>query len=80
MNSQQTKLLERITLEPGIMGGRPTLRGLRFPVGDVLELLANGLSEEEILSQHPVLEKEDIQAALLFASIKLKKTTTIHAV
>ena len=61
------------------MGGRPTLRGLRFPVGDVLELLASGLSEEEILIQHPVLEKEDIQAALLFASIKFKKTATIHA-
>lgn len=62
------------------MGGRPTLRGLRFTVGDVLELLANGLSEQEILEQHPILEKEDIQAALLYASLKMKNTViTNHA-
>lgn len=79
MTAQQKKLLERITIKPGLMGGKPTVRGLRFPVGDILELLANGLSEEEILAQHPVLEKDDIHAALLYASLKMKNTVVIHA-
>lgn len=61
------------------MGGRPTFRGLRFPVGDVLEMLASGMSEQEILEQHPLLEKDDISAALLYASLKIKNTTVIHA-
>ena len=61
------------------MGGRPTIRGLRFPVGDILELLSSGMSEGDILEQHPVLEKDDIAAALLYASLKLKNTVVIHA-
>ena len=61
------------------MGGRPTIRGLRFTVGDLLELLADGLSEKEILEQHPLLEKEDISAALYYASLKMKNTVVIHA-
>ncbi len=72
-------LLNRITLLPGLMGGKPTIRGMRFPVSDVLELLSSGLSESEILEQHPLLEKEDIKAALLYASFKLKNTVIIHA-
>lgn len=79
MTLEQLSLLERITIKPGLMGGKPTIRGLRFPVGDILELLASGLSETEILDEHPVLEKEDIKAALLYASIKLKNITVIHA-
>ena len=65
MTAQQQILLQRITIIPGLMVGKPTIRGLRFPVGDVLELLANGLSQQEILQQHPILEAADIQAALL---------------
>jgi len=61
------------------MGGKPTIRGLRFPVGDVLELLANGLSQQEILQQHPILEAADIRAALLYASLKIKNTVIIPA-
>jgi len=61
------------------MGGKPTIRGLRFTVGDLLELLADGLSEKEILEQHPILEKEDISAALYYASLKMKNTVVIHA-
>ena len=80
MDTKQKLLLERITLIPGLMGGRPTIRGQRFTVGDVLELLADGLNEQEILEQHPLLEKEDIQAALLYASLKMKNTVIIkHA-
>lgn len=79
MNSEQQKLLERITLVPDMLGGKPTIRGLRFLVSDVLELLSSGLSEENILDQHPLLQKEDIQAALLYASLKMKNTIVIHA-
>lgn len=72
-------LLNRITIIPGLMAGKPTIRGLRFTVSDVLELLASGMSAGDILEQHPVLEKEDIQASLLYASLKLKSTVIIHA-
>ncbi|RYE23796.1 MAG: DUF433 domain-containing protein [Sphingobacteriaceae bacterium] len=72
-------LIERITLVPGLMSGKPTIRGMRFTVSDILELLSSGLSENEILEQHPILEKEDIKAALLYASFKMKNTMIIHA-
>lgn len=74
-----SSLLDRITIQPGLMGGTPTIRGLRFPVSDILELLSSGLTEAEILEQHPILEKPDIAAALLNASMKIKNTVVIHA-
>ncbi|WP_207514662.1 DUF433 domain-containing protein [Longitalea luteola] len=72
-------LLDRITIQPGLMGGKPTIRGMRFPVSDILELLSSGLSEADIIEEHPVLEKADIAAALLYASMKIKNTVVIHA-
>ncbi len=74
-----SSLLDRITIQPGLMGGKPTIRGLRFPVCDILELLSSGLTEAEILEQHPILERADIAAALLYASMKIKNTVVIHA-
>ena len=74
-----TELLKRITIVPGLMSGKPTIRGMRFPVGDILELLASGMTTEEILEQHPILEKEDIQAALLYAALRTKNTLIINA-
>ena len=50
------------------MSGKPTIRGLRFPVGDIYEMFARGMTNEEILEQHTILEKEDIQAALFYAA------------
>jgi uncharacterized protein (DUF433 family) len=79
MQERHKKLLERITLKPGLMSGKPTIRGMRFPVGDILEMLADGMSVESILEQHPILEKDDINAALLYASMKMKNTVVIHA-
>lgn len=76
---KQQELLERITMKPGLMSGRPVIRGMRFPVGDILEMLASGMSVEDILDQHPILEREDINAALLYASLKMKNTIVIHA-
>ncbi len=61
-------LLQRITAEPGKCGGRPCIRGYRFRVKDVLELLAQGASWEEILADHPFLETDDIRACLAFAA------------
>ncbi|MBP9664814.1 MAG: DUF433 domain-containing protein [Pyrinomonadaceae bacterium] len=61
-------LSERITINPNQCGGRPCIRGMRIRVSDVLELLANGLSKEEILDEMPDLEIEDIHAVLAYAA------------
>jgi len=58
----------RITLEPGKRGGRPCIRGLRISVYDVLEMLAEGMGEKEIIEDFPELESEDIRACLAFAA------------
>ncbi len=60
--------LQRITVEEGKCGGRPCIRGLRIRVKDVLELLSSGASYDEILSDYPDLEKEDILAAIEYAA------------
>ena len=57
-----------ITVEPGKRGGKPCIRGLRITVYDVLEYLASGMSEDEILSDFPDLTREDIRACLAFAA------------
>lgn len=59
--------LHRITIDPAQCGGRPCLRGLRIRVHDILALLAAGASEAEILGDYPLLEREDITAALEYA-------------
>jgi uncharacterized protein (DUF433 family) len=61
-------LLNRITVNPEVCGGRPCVRGLRIRVADILNLLAAGASEDEILADYPYLEREDISAALEFAA------------
>ena len=61
-------LLDRITQEPGKCGGRPCIRGTRMRVADIIDLLAAGASEHEILNDYPTLERDDIRAALLFAA------------
>ncbi len=58
----------RITIEPGKMGGAPCIRGLRFTVATVVRMVAQGMSTEQILEEHPSLEPEDIQEALQFAA------------
>jgi uncharacterized protein (DUF433 family) len=62
---------DRITVEAGKMGGRPCVRGLRIRVTDVLDLLASGMSQEEILADYPSLEPEDFAAVLTYASKEL---------
>lgn len=63
-----SSLLARITVNPNQCGGRPCLRGLRVRVKDVLDLLASGVPEAEILDDFPYLEADDIRAALAFAA------------
>ncbi|MCG8457936.1 MAG: DUF433 domain-containing protein [Holophagales bacterium] len=67
------KIQERITLDPNVLGGKPCIRGLRITVGTVLGLLASGHSEEEILSAYPYLEREDIPAALSYATWRVEE-------
>jgi uncharacterized protein (DUF433 family) len=60
--------LDRITFEPGKMGGRACIRGMRVTVGLVVSLVAEGLSWDEIISDYPYLEREDIRQALSYAA------------
>ena len=64
-------LPDRITAEPGKMGGRPCIRGMRIRVTDVLEMLAGGATEAQILTDFPFLELEDIRAALAYAAVQV---------
>jgi uncharacterized protein (DUF433 family) len=66
-----------ITIEPGKRGGKPTIRGTRMTVTDVLEYLASGMSEEEILADFPDLTTEDIKACLAFAADRERKLATL---
>lgn len=61
-------LSKRITLDPDLCNGKPTIRGLRITVNTILEFLSAGDTHEEILKQYPDLEDEDINACLMFAS------------
>ena len=62
------KGLERITLDPAVMGGKPCIKGLRLTVGTVIGLLASGLNEEEILEMYPYLHHQDIMESLAYAA------------
>ena len=61
-------LLKRITVDPGKRSGKPCIRGLRITVSDVLEYLASGMSEAEIVADFPDLSSDDIRACLAFAA------------
>jgi uncharacterized protein (DUF433 family) len=67
-----SELLDRITTDPGIFNGKPIIRGMRFKVSDVLGYLASGMTVEEILTDFPYLEKEDIIASLEYAQKKVE--------
>ncbi len=77
-----TSLLSRITIDPGICHGKPAIRHLRYPVESLLEYLAAGDSMEDLLTEFPDLERDDLLAALEFAaqSLKLKSQRACHPV
>lgn len=64
-----TSNLDRVTVDPAVCHGAPTIRGMRLRVQDVLELLASGMSYDEILNDYDELEREDILAALEYAAL-----------
>jgi uncharacterized protein (DUF433 family) len=69
-------LLQRITLNPNVCHGKPTIRNLRYPVQNVLEWMSSGMSEAEILADYPDLEAEDLQAVLAYAA----KLTAVRSI
>ena len=71
--------MDRITFNPNQCGGRPCIRGMRNRVKDVLDLLAAGVSEAELLSDFPHLEREDILACLAFAAAEVDHPVLVAA-
>ena len=74
-------LADRITIDPEICHGKPTIRGLRYPVETILELLSSGMTNEEILADYEDLEPDDILAVLDFARrlSQIKRIETVSA-
>jgi uncharacterized protein (DUF433 family) len=74
-------LLNRITIDPEICHGKPSIRGMRYPVEVILDLLAAGMTHQEILDDYPALEEDDIKACLAYASrlTKVKSVSKIAA-
>ncbi len=64
-------LLERITIDPSICHGKPCIRGLRYPVEMLLELMSSGMTPAEILADYPDLEADDIRASLAYAAAQI---------
>jgi uncharacterized protein (DUF433 family) len=72
-------LLSRITIDPAICHGKPCVRGLRYPVETLLELLSSGVTHDEILADYEDLEREDLLAVLAYAA-RLAQTRRLHSV
>ena len=68
-----------ITIEPGKMGGKPCIRGMRITVYDVLDYLASGMTEDEILNDFPDLTRNDLRACLAFAAERERRLTAVPA-
>ncbi len=66
-----TTLLNRITTNPAILTGKPTIRGSRISVEQVIKMLVRGISHQDIINEYPLLEEEDIKACLLFEKNKI---------
>lgn len=74
---KESKLLNRITINPEICHGKPIIRNMRWPVEVILDMLSSGMTEKEILSDHPELEVEDIRAALYYAKLSVSGKSTL---
>ena len=72
-------LLSRITLNPNICHGKPSIRNMRYPVEMILDLLSSGMTQAEILNDYPAMEAEDIMACLAYAS-RLVHVKSIHKI
>lgn len=67
------KVFDRITIDPKVFGGKPCIRGMRFPVSKILNLLAAGMTIDEILKDYPYLEREDILQAIKYSAWVLEE-------
>ncbi|MEO1514653.1 MAG: DUF433 domain-containing protein [Bacteroidota bacterium] len=74
-------MIKRITINPEVCFGKPTIRNMRYPVEMILDLLSSGMTSSEIIEDYPSIEEEDIKACLLFASrlMKAKSITKVIA-
>lgn len=75
--NHSVKLLDRITFNPQQCGGHPCIRGMRIRVKDVLEMLAAGASEQEILRDYPYLQSADIRACLEYAALQVNHAVVV---
>ncbi len=73
------ELLKRITVNPDICHGKPTIRNMRYPVEMILDLLSSGMTTQEIINDYPAIESDDIKACLAYAS-RLTRVKSIHKV
>ncbi len=71
------ELLDRITVDPDVLVGKPVIRGTRVPVYLLVELVANGMTAKEILKEYPRLKEADIKAALIYASKLVESEVTV---
>jgi uncharacterized protein (DUF433 family) len=78
MSVAEETLFARITIDPDICHGKPCIRGLRYPVESILDMLGSGMTHEEILADYPDLEHEDLLAALIYASRLARVKQTIR--
>jgi uncharacterized protein (DUF433 family) len=76
---QPTSLINRITIDPEICHGKPVIRGLRYPVETMLELLSSGMTTKDILEDYPDLQEDDIRAVLLYAT-ELSRVKSIERI
>lgn len=78
---KNSELLDRITINPNVLFGKPSIRNMRYPVSMILDLLSAGMTYEEILADYPDLELKDIQACLAFAAklANVESITKINA-
>lgn len=67
------ELLERITVDPNVLAGKPVIKGTRIPIYLIIELIASGMTIEDVLKEYPELKEDDVKAALLYASKLLEK-------
>lgn len=76
-NSNMESLLNRITIDPAVCHGKPCVRGMRYPVETLLELLSSGMTHDEILADYEDLEREDLLAVLAYAA-RLAKSRRVQ--
>lgn len=77
MSEPTSPLLSRVTINPDICHGKPTIRNMRYPVAMILDLLGAGMTPEEIMEDYPAIEREDIQACLVYAA-RLSEVKSVY--